>query len=42
MITLGELLGEAPMASKKVSDYLQITRPSKFIQKKNSSRTNPL
>src|SRR5467141_3148541 len=32
-ITLRELLGAAPMTSKKIQDYLRITRPSKFIQK---------
>src|SRR5882724_10119152 len=41
-ITLGELLGAAPMASKKVSDYLRITRPSKFIQKEELVKDKPL
>jgi len=41
MITLGELLGAAPMASKKVLDYLQITCPSKFIQKEEFIKDKP-
>jgi len=41
-ITLGELLGAAPMASKKVSDYLRITHPSKLIQKKELIKDKPL
>jgi len=31
-ITLRDLLGASPTASKKVADYLRITRPSKFIR----------
>ena len=42
MITFGELLGAVHLALKKVSDYLWITCPSKFIQKEELIKDKPL